>query len=88
MIDDVVRHYDIYVRSMANYNAIRTAIEIYLIMAETEQLPQKLPDNLPMDPYSGQDFEYEITPEGFVLRCREKSISDNKIWEYEFIIAQ
>jgi len=69
-------------------NAIRTAIEIYLMKTETGQLPEMLPANLPKDPFSGQDFEYEATEEGFVFRCREKEIGINKVLEYEFVIAQ
>jgi len=84
----MVRYYELQVRHKANFNALRAAIEIFLTAAKTGQLTEKLPENLPKDPYSGQDFDYEITQEGFVLRCREKSIGDNKIWEYEFIIVQ
>jgi hypothetical protein len=87
-VDDVIKYHDIYVARLANFNAIRAAIEIYLVKAETGQLPEMLPANLPKDPFSGQDFEYEATEEGFVLRCREKEISQDRIWEYEFLIAQ
>ena len=87
-VDDVIKYHDIYVTRLANFNAIRTAIEIYLVKAETGQLPDTLPDYLPKDPFSGQDFEYEVTRQGFVLRCREKEISQDRIWEYEFLIAQ
>jgi hypothetical protein len=58
-------------------------------------LPETLPDYLPKDPFSGQDFEYEITEKGFVLRCRAKDIlASQLVWppgtpqdvvhEYEF----
>lgn len=68
---------------------------IYIISAQTGQLPETLPANLPKDPFSGQDFEYEITERGFVLRCRAKDIlASQAIWppgtdpdvvhEYEF----
>jgi len=76
--------YNIKVRNTANFNALRTAIEIYLIKVETSQLPETLPDGLPKDPYSDQDFEYEVTSQGFVLRCREKDIGEDKLREYEF----
>ena len=87
-VDDVIRYHDIYVTRLAHFNAIRTAIEIYLVKAETGQLPEMLPAHLPKDPFSSQDFEYEVTSQGFVLRCREKEISQDRIWEYEFLIAQ
>ncbi len=86
MLDDVVKFHDIYVRGIANYNALRTAIEIYLMKAETGQLPEILPPDLPGDPFSGRDFEYEATSQGFVLRCREKEIGANEIWEYGFVV--
>ncbi len=82
--NNVARHNDIYVRNIANYNALRAAIEIYLVNAETGQLPETLPPHLPEDPFSGQDFEYEVTSEGFVLRCRQKEIDADVLWEFEF----
>jgi hypothetical protein len=85
------KEYDLYVRQKANFNAIRTAIEIYLMKAETGQLPEKLPPyRLPKDPFSGKNFEYDTAKDGdgFVLRCREEEIGKNKLWEYEFAIAQ
>ena len=88
VLTNVAKQNDIYVRNIANYNALRTAIEIYLVHAETGQLPEMLPAHLPEDPFSGQDFEYEVTGQGFVLRCREKDIGANQVWEYKFEIAQ
>jgi len=88
VLTNVAKQNDIYVRNIANYNALRTAIEIYLVKAEIGQLPEMLPAHLPEDPFSGQDFEYEITEEGFVLRCQEKDIGANRVWEYKFVIAQ
>jgi len=84
--NNVARHNDIYVRTIAEYNAIRAAIEIYLINAETGQLPETFPPHSPEDPFSGQDFEYEFTSQGFVLRCREKEIDADMLWEFEFKI--
>ncbi len=88
VLSNVVEQHDIYIRGIANFNAIRAAIEIYLVKAETGQLPEMLPAHLPKDPFSSQDFEYEATSQGFVLRCREKEIGANKVREYEFLIAQ
>ncbi len=86
-VDDVVGYHNIYVRRLANFNAIRTAIEIYIVKAETGQLPEMIPPHLPEDPFSSQDFEYEVTGQGFVLRCREKVIGEDKLREYEFVVA-
>ncbi len=71
---DLTRTYDIMVRHRARLNAIKAAIEIYLVRAQTGELPEELPENLPKDPYSSQDFEYEITDDGFILRCRGMDI--------------
>jgi hypothetical protein len=80
----VESYYKLMVSNIANFNSLITAIEIYLLKAKTGQLPEKLPDGLPKDPYSGLDFEYETTKEGFVLRCRVKAIDKNKVTQYEF----
>jgi hypothetical protein len=70
----VIEIYSLQVRLTAQFNALKAAIEIYISTANTGQLPETLPDYLPKDPFSGQDFEYEITEKGFVLRCRAKDI--------------
>jgi hypothetical protein len=80
--------YSYQLKHRASVNMVKSAIEIYLVVAKTGQLPQTLPDHLPKDPYSGQDFEYETTKEGFVLRCRVKAIDDNKVWQYEFKVRR
>lgn len=67
---NVADYNDVYVRNIAIYNALRAAIEIYLVKAKTGQLPATLPDGLPKDPYSGQDFGYEITEEGFTFHSQ------------------
>lgn len=70
------------------FNALKAAIEIYLIKAQTGQLPEQLPEGLPKDPYSGRDFEYEITENGFVLRCRVKPIDLKEKYEFEYKIKK
>ena len=37
-------------------------------------MPRVLLDGLPKDPFSDEDFEYRVTGEGFVLRCRYEDI--------------
>ena len=54
----------------ARVHAVQAAIRIYQIKASTGRLPQTLPEGLPKDPYSDEDFEYQMTEEGFILRCR------------------
>ncbi len=73
--DCVLPLYSQSVQLISRMNALRAAVEIYIISAQTGQLPETLPANLPKDPFSGQDFEYEITDEGFILRCRAEDLS-------------
>ena len=48
-------------------NAYEAAVKIYLLRAPTGRLPQKLPDRLPKDPITGENFKYKVTDDGFVL---------------------
>ena len=70
------------------FNAVNAAINLYLVKAETGQLPDKLPAGLPKDLFSGKDFEYEKTADGFILRCRSKDLKKDKIHEYEFKVKK
>jgi len=66
----ILGQYSKQVGHIAHINGIKTAVEIYLVLAKTGKLPEKLPDYLPKDPFTGQDFVYEITDDGFALRCQ------------------
>lgn len=81
---DVAGFYEFQISHTVHFNCLRAAIEIYLIKAKTGQLPETLPDGLPKDPYSGRDFEYERTEEGFILRCRVKAIDESRVRQYKF----
>lgn len=70
------------------FNAIIAGIEILLDRASTGQLPDALPSGLPKDAFSVRDFEYEKTKDGFVLRCRGKDLSKDKIYQYEFKLSK
>jgi len=72
----------------AQVNNIRAAVGIYLILAKTGRLPEKLPENLPKDPFTREDFIYEITDEGFVLHYRAEDIPGYIIRENEYIIQR
>jgi len=76
------------IRSGTDSNAVKTAIEIYLIKAKTDKLPDALPAGLPGDLFSGKDFEYEKTKDGFVLRCQGKDFLKDKIHQYEFKVKE
>ena len=66
-------------------NAIKAAIEILLSRDKRGRLPDALPSGLPNDKFSGKDFEYEKTKEGFVLRCPGR---DSDAYRYEFKIKK
>jgi hypothetical protein len=85
MIKYPSRHYPYYVGRQAHINGIKTAVEIYLLVAKTGQLPKTLPDGLPKDPFTGKDFIYEITDEGFAIRCQDEEFlrRKNKFLEFK-----
>jgi len=64
------RLYPLHIEHVAHADGFKAAVEVYLVVAKTGQLPEKLPSHLPKDPFTGQDFVYEITGEGFALRCQ------------------
>ncbi len=72
----------------SSFNSLIAAIEVYIIKAKTGSLPDKLPAGLPKDMFSGEDFEYEITADGFILRCRAKDLVKDEVYQHEFEIKQ
>lgn len=70
------------------FNAIRAAIDIYIVKARTGRLPDTLPSDLPRDLFSGKDFEYEKTKEGFILRCRGKDLDKDETYQYDFKVRK
>jgi hypothetical protein len=69
-------------------NALQAAVELCIIKAKTGSLPAVLPANLPIDMFSGQPFDYQLTNDGFILRCRTKNAKSDKIEEYAFTVAR
>jgi hypothetical protein len=76
------------VRHTAQLNIIKAAVEIYLIVAKTGQLPKILPDGLPKDPVTGRNLVYEITHEGFNLHCQGEEFLRPKIRFLEFKVKK
>ncbi|MHC4121392.1 MAG: hypothetical protein ACYSWO_28295 [Planctomycetota bacterium] len=72
----------------ARFNATKAAVEIYLLKVKTGRLPEALPGGLPKDPLTGEDFEYKITEEGFMLSssCKSKDVLRYDVPQYEFKI--
>ncbi len=83
-VGEIDRQYPFLVGHAAHINGIKTAVEVYLVVAKTGQLPEKLPDYLPKDPFTGKDFVYEITDEGFALRCQDEEFLRRKNRFLEF----
>jgi hypothetical protein len=87
-----VRLYPVRAVHVARFNALKAAVEIYLLRATTGQLPTTLPDGLPKDPLSRQDFEYKVTEEGFTLRSSSYKAKDIRQYggtlEYEFKVRR
>jgi hypothetical protein len=76
------------IRIKTHFNALKTAIEIYVIKAKTGKLPDVLPDGLPGDLFSGKPFKYEKNADGFILSCQGKDLSKDEIYKYEFNVKQ
>ena len=81
---DVARTYAISLALQTNLNAMRTAIKLYTIKAETGTLPAELPSGLPGDPFSDKAFIYLRTDDGFVLRNHFPVLGKDKPREYAF----
>jgi len=72
------------IRFETHNNAIKTAIELYMVKAKTGKLSDTLPADLPGDLFSGKPFIYEKTAEGFILRCQGQDLPKNETYEYKF----
>jgi len=75
-------------KSEAHVNAIRVGIDILLSRAQTGRLSDTLPARLPKDAFSGKDFEYEKTKDGFILRCQGRDLDKDEINQYEFKLSK
>jgi hypothetical protein len=80
--------FTIHTKTRTFSNAVRAALQIYIIKTETGKLPEKPLVDLPQDLFSGKDFEYERGHNGFILRCRGKDLLKDKIHEYEFKVSK
>ena len=76
------------VKTGTHFNALKAALDIYIVKAGTGRLPDTLPAGLPRDLFSDKDFEYEKTKDGFVLRCRGKDLDKDEISQYEFKVSK
>jgi hypothetical protein len=76
------------IRAKTHSNAVKAAVEIYILKATTGKLPDGLPVGLPKDLFSGQDFGYEKKSGGFVLHCLGKDLDKNETHSYEFVVSK
>ena len=84
-------YYRLHVNALAQAHAVKAALTVYRIKAATGQLPESLPAGLPKDPYSGQDFAYRTTEDGFSLTCCALAINwrdDNKPRQFDFKVVE
>ncbi len=80
--------YSMQMRDQGRVNAHLAALEILAVTAETGQLPPALPTGLPKDIYSGKDFLYGKTSQGFVLTANAKDLDKDIVQKYEFKVAR
>jgi len=80
------RVYSIEAKAQARANALRVGIEILIARTQTGALPERLPTDLPKDPFSDGDYLYEKTGAGFVLRCQGKDLDKDTTYEYTFAV--
>lgn len=76
------------VRIRTHFNAVITALDLCIGRAKTGRLPDALPQNALKDLFSGEDFEYKKTADGFILRCRGKDLDKDEIYEHEFKVKK
>jgi hypothetical protein len=76
--------YSVEVKAQARANALRVGLELLIAKAQTGKLPDRLPANMLKDPFSGQDYLYQKTAAGFILRCQGKDLDKDQTYEWEF----
>ncbi len=72
------------VRNGTHFNAVVTALNLYIIKTRIGKLPDELPDDMPKDLFSDKDFKYEKKKGAFILTCQGKDLSRDETYEYEF----
>jgi len=88
-IPSIARIMTLKTRADAHANAIKAGVEILLDRAKRGRLADTLPAGLPKDAFSGKDFEYEKTKDGFILRCQGRDMDKkDEINQYEFKIKK
>lgn len=86
MLPAINRVHTLGARSEAYVNAAVAGIEVCLQKVNSGELPTALPGGLPKDPFSGHDFQYEQTDNGFVLRCQGKDLDKDVAGGFKFTV--
>ena len=76
--------YNLGILGKTNYDAMLTALNVYIIAAKTGKLPEQLPESTYIDHFSGKPFIYELTDDGFTLRCQQEDLVKNITHEYTY----
>lgn len=76
------------VRHRTHFNAIQTALNLYISKIKTGKLPNELPEGMPKDMFSGKDFKYEKTSDGFILKCQGKDLPKEETYVYTFKVKK
>ena len=71
-----------------NYDAMLTALDVYIATAKMGKLPAELPQSTYIDHFSGKPFIYEVTDDRFTLRCQQEDQSKKTIHEFKYKLPQ
>lgn len=72
------RTYAVHTIAQSSDNKLKVAIHLYRMKAQTGLLPKNLPEGLPKNPFTGEDFGYEKTEDGFILRTETIGLGRDK----------
>ena len=83
-IPNLTHCYDYSIRWKTEYNAMLTALDVYIAFQKEGKLPTELPNDSYPDCFSEKPFIYEVADDGFTLRCQQEDLIDKKVQEYTF----
>jgi hypothetical protein len=83
---DFAQNYANHMNVKTQMHATLTAVKLYQIYTQKKQLPETLPQNCPIDLFSGKPFLYEIKKDGFILRSQGKDTGSQESIEYQFAL--
>jgi hypothetical protein len=78
------RCYSLLIGWKTSYDSMMTALDVYIIAAKTGKLPEQLPKSTYLDHFSGKPFIYEVTDDGFTLKCQQEDLVKKTIHEFSY----